>query len=96
MFVTMYGLTLLAIRIFGLAMSAYATRERLFSADDDPTVAAGHKGPAVLIAYVITILIGLALPVLAVAIYFGLAVFLVVPFGVVRRSLSRRRNGPSG
>jgi hypothetical protein len=39
---------------------------------------------------VITIGIGLALPLLAVALYFGLAIYLVLPFRVVRRLLFRR------
>jgi len=37
----------------------------------------------------IAILIGLALPIAAVALYFGLAVYLVVPFREVARLLSR-------
>jgi len=41
---------------------------------------------------VIAILIGLALPVAAVALYFGLAVYLVVPFREAARVL-RRRHG---
>jgi hypothetical protein len=44
----------------------------------------------VVIGYVITILIGLALPLAAVALYFGLAVYLVLPFREVRRLLFRR------
>jgi hypothetical protein len=45
--------------------------------------------PAV-IGYVIAILIGLALPVAAVALYSGLAVYLVVPFREAARVLIRR------
>ena len=44
----------------------------------------------VVIGYVITILIGLALPPLAVALYFCIAVYLVVPFREVVRVLIRR------
>ena len=40
----------------------------------------------------ITILIGLALPVLAVALYFGIAVYLVVPFREAARVLIRRHS----
>ena len=47
--------------------------------------------PAV-IGYVIAILIGLALPVAAVALYFGLAVYLVVPFREAARVLARRHS----
>jgi uncharacterized membrane-anchored protein len=45
---------------------------------------------AVVIGYVAAILVGLALPKVAVALYFGIAVHLVVPFGEVRRLLFRR------
>ena len=38
----------------------------------------------------LAILIGLALPQLAVALYFGIAVYLIVPFREVARLLSRR------
>jgi hypothetical protein len=41
---------------------------------------------------VIAILIGLALPVAAVALYFGLAVYLVVPFREAARVLRRRHS----
>jgi hypothetical protein len=44
----------------------------------------------VVIGYVITIGIGLALPLLAVALCFGLAIYLVLPFREVRRLLFRR------
>ena len=42
------------------------------------------------IGYVIAILIGLVLPWLAVALYFGIAVYLIVPFREVARLLFRR------
>ena len=44
----------------------------------------------VVIGYVTAILVGLPLPKVAVALYFGIAVYLVVPFGEVRRLLFRR------
>ena len=44
----------------------------------------------VVIEYVIAILIGLVLPWLAVALYFGIAVYLIVPFREVARLLFRR------
>jgi len=40
--------------------------------------------------YVIAILVGLAMPVLAVALYSGIAVYLVVPFREAARVLIRR------
>jgi hypothetical protein len=42
--------------------------------------------------YVIAILIGLLLPVAAVALYFGIAVYLVVPFREAARVLRRRHS----
>jgi len=44
----------------------------------------------VVIGYVIAILIGLVLPGVAVALYFGIAVYLIVPFRHVARLLFRR------
>ena len=43
-----------------------------------------------MIGYVIAILIGLVLPGVAVALYFGIAVYLIVPFRQVARLLFRR------
>jgi hypothetical protein len=42
------------------------------------------------IGYAVAILVGLALPELAVALYFALAVYLVVPFREVRQLLFGR------
>jgi uncharacterized membrane protein len=60
-FVTMYGLNLLAIRSVGFALDAY----------------------------VVAILLGLALPSVAVAVYFALALYLVWPLRGFHRSRSR-------
>ena len=81
-FVTMYGLTLLAIRLLGAALDAYARREHLYSAHqaDEELHRDRRNLLPVVIGYVIAILIGLAVPVLAMAVYLGLAVYLVVPF----------------
>jgi hypothetical protein len=49
---------------------------------------------AALTGYVIAILTGLALPLLAVAIYFGLAIYLIVPFRETARVVARRHNSP--
>jgi uncharacterized membrane protein len=90
-FVTMYGLTLLVIRLLGLALDAYARHEGLYA----PAQEGGelHRDqrkflPGV-IAYVITIIIGLFLPAAAVALYFGIAVYLVMPFRDVARLVFR-------
>ena len=90
--VTVYGLTLLAIRLLGAALAAYARREHLYSpqGDGDEVEDPQRKLLPVVIGYVIAILIGLVLPWLAVALYFGIAVYLIVPFREVARLLFRR------
>jgi uncharacterized membrane protein len=92
--VTMYGLTLLAIRLVGFALDAYARHEHLYSPhqDDEELHRDRRKLLPVVIGYVIAILIGLALPVLAVALYFSLAVYLVVPFREAARVLVWRHS----
>lgn len=92
-FVTMYGLTLLTIRLLGFALDGYARHENLYSphGDDDAELHRDRrKLLPVVLGYLIAILSGLAIPVLAVALYFTLAVYLVVPFREVNRLLFRR------
>ena len=90
-FVTMYGLTLLAIRILGFALDGYARRRHLYSPRRDGEEPDGERQKLlpVLIGYVIAILIGLALPGLAVGLYFGIAVYAIVPFREVAILLFR-------
>jgi uncharacterized membrane protein len=90
-YVTLYGLTLLTIRVLGSALDAYARHEHLYSpkGEGEELQSTQRKFLPVVIGYVIAILIGLALPVAAVVIYFGLAVYLVVPFREVARLLPR-------
>jgi uncharacterized membrane protein len=90
--VTIYGLTLLAIRVLGSALDAYARHERLYSprGNGEELASPRRKLLPVVIGYVIAILIGLAVPVAAVALYFGIAVYLIVPFREVTRLLFRR------
>jgi uncharacterized membrane protein len=85
-FVTMYGLTLLAIRLTGFAVDAYADREHLYvTAGDDEERRERRQLLPVVTAYVAGLAIGLAFPVPAVWVYLGIAVYLVVPFRDVRR-----------
>ena len=93
-YVTMYGLTLLAIRFLGFALDAYARREHLYAShqDDEEVHRDRRKLLPVVIGYVIAILIGLLSPVVAVGLYFGIAVFLVVPFREVARLLFGRHS----
>jgi len=97
-YVTMYGLTLLVIRLLGSALDAYARHEHLYAPakegdeEGEELHSTRRKFLPVVIGYVIAILIGLALPVLAVAFYFGIAVYLVVPFREAARVLIRRHS----
>ena len=93
-YVTMYGLTLLAIRLLGFTLDAYARHEHLYSpaAEGEELHSTQRKFLPVVAGYVIAILIGLALPVAAVVIYFGIAVYLVMPFREVARLLFRRHS----
>ena len=90
--VTFYGLTLLAIRILGSGLDEYARREHLYSPQGDSDEIQGPRRRLlpVVAGYVIAILIGLALPEVAVALYFGIAMYLIVPFREVARLLFRR------
>ena len=92
-FVTMYGLALLAIRILAFALDAYARRERLYSTQDegDEQLDEPRELLPVLGGYVIAILIGLAVPGVAVAIYFGIALYMILFREIRRNSLRARR-----
>jgi uncharacterized membrane protein len=89
--VTLYGPTLLAIRLLGYALEAYAQREHLFKpgGEGEELQREGRQLLPVVTGYVVAILVGLVAPRLAVGLYFALAVVLVVPFGEVRRLLRR-------
>lgn len=93
-YVTLYGLTLLAVRLLGSALDAYARHEHLYSpkGEGEELHTTQRKFLPAVIGYVIAILIGLALPVLAVALYFGIAVYLVVPFREAARVLAWRHS----
>jgi uncharacterized membrane protein len=89
-FVTMYGLTLLAIRFMGFALEAYADREHLYASKSDDEQQDKEQFLPIISAYVLAILIGLALPEPAVWVYLGIAVYLIVPFREVSQLLLRR------
>jgi TMEM175 potassium channel family protein len=91
-FVTFYGITLLSIRLLGFALDAYARREHLYSTEHADEELRNNRRTLVpvVISYVVAILVGLALPTLAVVLYFALAVFIVVPFREVRRLIFKR------
>ena len=91
-FVTMYGLTLIAIRMLGFALDEYALREHLYTEERDTEEGEieRRKFLPVVIGYVIAIFVGLVIPGLAIGFYFGIAVFLIVPFREVGQLLFRR------
>jgi uncharacterized membrane protein len=91
-FVTLYGLTLLSIRILGFGLDAYARHEHLYSPAEEGEEQQDEPRELlpVLGGYVIAILIGLAVPGVAVAIYFAVAVYMIF-FRALRRHPSRAR-----
>ena len=94
--VTLYGLTLLAIRVLGSVLDAYARHEHLYST---PRGRGGQRNDEflpVVIGYVIAILVGLALPIGGGGVVLrGIAVYLVVPFREASRVLFRRSRTPT-
>ena len=85
--VTLYGLTLLAIRVMGFALVVYARHENLYPrhGGDEELRRAQQSPLPVVIGYVVAILVGLAWPTVAVVMYFGITMVLVVPFRTVAR-----------
>jgi uncharacterized membrane protein len=90
-FVALYGVTFLAMRLLLTALYRYAWRERLFAADTVPSNVLKQNVWLVVLAYGVAILIGLVFPVIAVALHCLIAVALVVPADEVRRLVTRRR-----
>ena len=90
--VTVFGFTLLLIRLLSVALDQYAKAEGLYSTDgdDEELAQARSKSRSGLVLYVVAIVIGFLLPRVAVAIYFGTALYLAVPWRHVARLLSRR------
>ena len=78
----MLRLNLLAIRVAGHGLDAYARRGHLYSPDVEGDGMQSERRDLLttVAGYVVAILIGLALPTVAVAVYFGLALYLVWPF----------------
>jgi uncharacterized membrane protein len=89
--VILYGLTLMAIRVLGYALSTYAQRRHLYKVQTEGTELRreGQDFLPVLAGYALSVLVGLAWPVVSVGLYFGIAIVLVVPFGELTRVLFR-------
>ncbi len=88
--VVVYGLTLLAIRLTFILMDSYSRRAHLLlPSDDDPDLQdLRRKYIYVVVGYVLTIALGLLVPIAAVILYFALAIVLVVPFRMVAQVLA--------
>jgi len=95
-FITLYGLTLLVIRALLFALDAYAKHAHLYSTErrDQDLSTDRRKRLPTLAAYAIAILIGLAWPILAITMYFGIALYVVVPFREVARAFRRSEPQP--
>jgi len=80
--VTVFGFTLLLIRLLNLALDQYARAEGLYQSEGTDEELAETRGKTVsgLVLYAVAIVIGLLLPRVAVALYFGIALYLAVPW----------------
>ena len=90
--VTLYGITLLATSTMIAVLWRHAVRERLVHedlTDQDAQALTKRLNPS-LWAYVVMILAGLALPRVAVIGYLAIAVYLILPFELLRRRRTTR------
>jgi uncharacterized membrane protein len=89
-FVALYGVVLLAMRLLLTALDGYARREHLYAGDVDGSAARDENLVVVVASYAVAILISVLFPAVGVALYCAIAIVLVVPLSEVRRLLSRR------
>jgi uncharacterized membrane protein len=89
-----YGVTLLAIRLVFFAMDVYTRREHLVSrgAGDADLQEARRRLRASVVGYVLGIALAFLVPLVAMGLYFGIALYLVLPFHAIRHAL--RSAGP--
>jgi hypothetical protein len=76
---------------------AYASRqglliEALARPDSEEVAAVRRKFTPTIVAYAATVALGLLIPAAAVAVYFGIAIFVVTPFRQITPLLRRQRN----
>ncbi len=85
--VVFYGLTLLALMISLTFLIRYASEQRPLLKDhiDAETAASARRYRPTYVLYLVAIGVGLVLPVVAVALYLGIALFLAVPARTIRR-----------
>lgn len=93
---TLYGLVLLAVRALLAGLFAYPSRHGLLSEaptrpDSEEVAAVRRKFTPTIFAYAATVAVGLLIPVAAVTVYFGIAIFAITPFRQVARLLRRPR-----
>jgi uncharacterized membrane protein len=86
-YVTLYGLTLLALRLSLYALDVYAQRAGLLDERGAVRDLVPTNLLAVLIAYGVILVVGLLLPFVAVVLYLVVALLLVVPIGGLERFL---------
>jgi uncharacterized membrane protein len=89
-----YGVTLLAIRLVFFAMDVYSRREHLVlrGAGDADLQEAQRKFRGSVVAYGLGIALAFLVPLVAIGLYFGIALYLVVPFHAIVHA--RRRAEP--
>ena len=88
---TVYGVNLLLSLTMLSLLWRYAVREQLVRpdlADEDVKTLTRRLTPS-LGGYVVLILVGVFLPVVAVLGYLALALFILIPFGAIRRRVGR-------
>ena len=98
MAVTVFGLTVIATRLTFAALVSYSHRRHLRrpGAPDVDLEGLTRKFRASMVGYVGAIALGLVVPIAAIALFFATAVFTVVPFKAVARSLVRGRTRAPG
>jgi uncharacterized membrane protein len=84
-----YGVTLLLIRVLFAALAAYFQREHLRKPgpDDADLVKAHNQFRWVVLSYALTIVLAFFIPEEVIFLYFGISIYLFVPFRAVARDL---------
>jgi uncharacterized membrane protein len=96
--VTIYGLNLLIAAGLVSVLWRYSVREHLVRPDakDEEVQLLTKRLTPGLLGYVLAIVLGLFLPIVAVWVYLIIAVYIIVPVGsIVRRSRGARKAGPT-
>ncbi|HSJ45252.1 MAG TPA: hypothetical protein VK923_11280 [Euzebyales bacterium] len=89
---TIYGINLLLCSVLVSVLWRLAVRERLVrpdSSDEDVTTLTKRLRLGGMASYLVMIVLGWFLPVLAVLGYLAVAIYIIVPFGVLRLRSSR-------